>query len=99
MYCPLRLLLQGVYRTFLANAKFVSAASAPHIAFMSTCCVELWGLDLSASYAHAFSAIRQLALSLRGALSMKTPDAYKEVREAGAQVRIYMWNRYCTFMF
>ena len=88
-----------MYRTFLANAKFVSAASAPHIAFMSTCCVELWGLDLSASYAHAFSAIRQLALSLRGALSMKTPDAYKEVREAGAQVRIYMWNRYCTFMF
>ena len=34
---------------------------------------------LQASYGHAFGAIRQLALSLRGALSMKTADAYKEV--------------------
>jgi len=31
------------------------------------------------SYAHAFSAIRQLAVSLRGALNMKTKDGYKEV--------------------
>ena len=71
--------VQGVYRAFLANSKFVSAASAPHIAFMSTCCVELWGLDLQFSYQHAFGAIRQLALALRAALSMKTQDAYKDV--------------------
>ena len=38
---------QGVYRTYVSNAKFVSSASAPHIAFMSTCIVELWGLDMA----------------------------------------------------
>jgi hypothetical protein len=35
---------------------------------------------MQASYQHAFSAIRQLATSLRSALNMKTNDAYKEVR-------------------
>jgi hypothetical protein len=38
--------LRGAYKAFLANSKFVSAASAPHIAFMTTCAVELWGLDM-----------------------------------------------------
>eukprot|EP00798_Chlamydomonas_sp_ICE-L_P022462 gene22462-29578_t len=52
---------------------------------MSTCCVELWGLDLQASYEHAFGAIRQLALSLRAALGQKTEDAYKEGPAPGAR--------------
>lgn len=71
--------MQGVYKTYVSNAKFVSASSAPHIAFMATCCVELWGLDVGASYQHAFGALRQLALLLRTALSMKAADSYKQV--------------------
>jgi hypothetical protein len=35
------------------------------------------------SYAHAFGAIRQLAVSLRGALNMKSQEAYKQVRLGG----------------
>ncbi|KAJ9520966.1 hypothetical protein QJQ45_022715 [Haematococcus lacustris] len=84
---------QGAYRTFLANAKFVSAASAPHIAFMATCCVELWGLDMQASYQHAFSAIRQLAVSLRSALNMKTKDAYKEIYSWQGCNALELWAR------
>ncbi|GFR47619.1 hypothetical protein Agub_g9358, partial [Astrephomene gubernaculifera] len=71
--------LKGAYRIFVANSKFVSAASAPHIAFMSTCLVELWGLDMAASYQHAFTAVRQLAQLMRTALTSKTADAYKAV--------------------
>ncbi|KAG1661708.1 hypothetical protein FOA52_002044 [Chlamydomonas sp. UWO 241] len=85
--------LKGMYRTFLANSKFVSAASAPHIAFMSTCCVELWGLDMPASYNHAFGAIRQLALSLRSALSMKTPDSYKEIYSWQGVNCLELWSK------
>lgn len=70
---------QGVYRAYVSNAKFVSAASAPHIAFMATCCVELWGLDMASSYAHAFGAVRQLSQLLRGALAMKSADSYQQV--------------------
>ncbi|MEW5298161.1 MAG: hypothetical protein WDW36_001313 [Sanguina aurantia] len=85
--------LRGVYRTFIANSKFVSAASAPHIAFMITCAVELWGLELQASYQHAFSAIRQLALALRNALSMKTADSFKEVYSWQVVNCLELWGR------
>lgn len=71
--------LKGVYRTYASNAKFVSPATLPHLSFMSACMVEMTGLDLAASYQLAFSAIRDLAVLLRNALSMKTADAYKEV--------------------
>ena len=71
--------LQGVYRSFVQNAKFVNAASVPHIHFMASCVVEMFGLDMAASYQQAFTAIRQLAVLLRGALSMRTKDAFRQV--------------------
>ena len=71
--------LQGVYRSFVQNAKFVNAASVPHIHFMASCVVEMFGLDMAASYQQAFTGIRQLAVLLRGALAMRTKDAFREV--------------------
>ena len=64
--------LRGTYRTFAANAKFVNAASLEHVAFMSACVVEIYGLDPVTSYTHAFTHVRQLALLLRTALVSKT---------------------------
>ncbi|DBA84942.1 TPA: hypothetical protein ACH3X2_005684 [Trebouxia sp. C0005] len=75
----LELALKGVYRTFVQNAKFVNAASVPHIHFMASCVVEMFGLDMAASYQQAFTGIRQLAVLLRGALAMRTKDAFREV--------------------
>lgn len=78
---------QGVYRVFVRNAKFVSAASMPHIHFLGVCVIEMFGLDFNLSYEHAFTHIRELASLLRGALAMKTKDAYREV---------YCWQTLCT---
>ena len=50
--------MQGVYRTFVVNAKFMSPSNLPHINFMASCVVELFGLDSAATYEHAFSYIR-----------------------------------------
>ncbi len=36
----------------MSNSKFVSGESAPHIAFMSTCLVELWGLDMQVGHVY-----------------------------------------------
>ena len=68
-----------MYRSFVSNAKFVNAATSPHIAFMASCVVEVFGLDMGAAYEHAFTYIKQLAMLLRAALSMKTKDAFREV--------------------
>ena len=70
---------QGVYRAFVRNAKFMTASSAPHVAFMGACVVELFGLDMAAAYEHAFVYIRELAALLRGAATNKTKDAFREV--------------------
>eukprot|EP00850_Spirogloea_muscicola_P003296 SM000013S26465 [mRNA] locus=s13:520815:526476:+ [translate_table: standard] len=64
--------LRGAYKTFAGHAKFVNASTLPRIEFMTTCLVELYGLDREMSYQHAFVHVRQLAMILRNALTMKT---------------------------
>eukprot|EP00959_Pyramimonas_sp_CCMP1952_P073242 1531031-Pyramimonas_sp.AAC.1 len=46
---------------------------------MADCVVEMFGLDLAASYSHAFVAIRQLAVLLRQALQTKEKEAFRAV--------------------
>ena len=70
---------KGVYRTFASNAKFVNVDSVEHIAFMSTCVVEIFGLDQQQAYPLAFSYIRQLASLLRGALTAKSKESFRNV--------------------
>ena len=65
-------ILKGAYKTYAANARFLTANSAGRIAFLGTCVVELYGLDRGAAYPLAFVYIRQLAMLLRAALTMKT---------------------------
>ncbi|GAQ82293.1 hypothetical protein KFL_001060260 [Klebsormidium nitens] len=81
--------LKGIYKTYASNVKFVNVAAAPRLAFMSSCIVELYGLNPAASYQHAFVFVRQLALVLRTALSTKGADARK-TSEAYRQV--YCWQ-------
>jgi len=71
--------LKGVYRAFASNAKFVNAASTPLINFMAAAVVEMYALDATAAYQHAFGFIRQLAVLLRQALTSKSKDSYREV--------------------
>ena len=71
--------LQGVYRAFVRNAKFMTQSSAPDVAFVGSCVVEMYGLDLVRAYEHAFTYIKQLASLLRGAMSSQSKDAYREV--------------------
>ena len=69
--------LKGIYKEYVANSRFVNATSAPRIQFMASCVVELYGIDTSASYQSAFIFIRQLAIVLRNALTMKTKVIHK----------------------
>ena len=71
--------LKGVYKSFVAASKFFSPTSAPGIRFMATCAVEMYGIDLGATYQHAFVAIKGLAGQMRQALTSKSKDSYKEV--------------------
>ena len=72
--------LRGAYRAFAAAAKFAAAGdNAEHVAFMSASVAELFGLDPATSYPLAYGAIRQLAASLRAALTAASKEAYRAV--------------------
>lgn len=63
----------------MVNAKFMSPANLPHINFMASCVVEIFGLDSAAAYEHAFGYLRQLAVLVKNAQSQKSKEAFREV--------------------
>ncbi|RYG48892.1 hypothetical protein EON67_07170 [archaeon] len=78
-YPTLDTVLKGAYLTFVRNAKFVSASNASDVLLMANCVAELYGLDDTAAYQHAFVYLRQLALHLRSALVTKSKEALQAV--------------------
>ena len=61
-YPFIEIALKGIYLTFVRNCKFPTPSMRPTLNFMLNSVVELFRLDLSAAYQHAFVYIRQLAV-------------------------------------
>jgi nucleolar complex protein 2 len=78
--------LKGVYLTFIRNAKFPTPSTRPTLTFMLNAVVEIYRLDHHAAYQHAFVYIRQLAVHLRNAITVK---------KKGSFLQVYNWQ----FMF
>ncbi|KAL4094348.1 hypothetical protein PRIC1_010009 [Phytophthora ramorum] len=75
----LELCLKGIYVTYMRNTKFTNEMTLPHHVLMGNCVVELFGLDLSSSYQHAFVYIRELAIAVRKTITSPGPDSFKAV--------------------
>ncbi|KAG7377884.1 Nucleolar complex protein 2 [Phytophthora pseudosyringae] len=75
----LELCLKGIYVTYMRNTKFTNEVTLPHHILMGNCVVELFGLDLSSSYQHAFVYIRELAIAVRKTITSPGPDSFKSV--------------------
>ncbi|KAK2465541.1 hypothetical protein APHAL10511_002433 [Amanita phalloides] len=72
-------ILRGCYLTLVRSSKSTRLHTLPFINLMKNSASDLFCIDHSISYQHAFGFIRQLAIHLRNSLKLRTKEAYKDV--------------------
>ncbi|KAG6891449.1 hypothetical protein C0992_006708 [Termitomyces sp. T32_za158] len=71
--------LKGTYLTLIRSTKSTNVYSLPSVNLMKNSASEVFCIDHSTAYQHAFGYIRQLAIHLRNSMKVKTKEAYKQV--------------------
>ncbi|XP_076628570.1 nucleolar complex protein 2 [Colletes latitarsis] len=75
----LETLFKAMYVKYVENSKFVSFTTLPGINFMRHSLAEIYLLDNNLAYNHAFLYIRQLAIHLRNAMTLKKKENFQAV--------------------